>query len=224
MRKLVLLMLLVSTFGYSQEKITEKLGDFNEVKVFNGLKVTLSESADPRIEIIGNKADDVVFKNVNGKLKLSLKFPETFNADDVAIKLFYNTDLTIIDANEGSRINALNTMKSHFLEVRVQEGATIELDLDVRYLTCKSVTGGTIRLTGKTVNQNVEVTTGGIYKAQELKSEQATITSASGGFAKIHVTEMLDARVRFGGSIFYSGNPEDIVTKKLIGGEIKAIH
>jgi len=34
---------------------------------------------------------------------------------------------------------------------------------------------------------------------------------------------LLDAKVRFGGTVFYKGKPKDIKTKKIIGGTIKSV-
>jgi hypothetical protein len=85
----------------------------------------------------------------------------------------------------------------------------------------KSVSGGIISLTGVTENQTVEATTGGIYRAYDLQSKQATVTSASGANVEISASELLDASVHFGGSVFYKGTPEILKTKITIGGTIK---
>ena len=91
-------------------------------------------------------------------------------------------------------------------------------------MVVKSVSGGLIELEGKTQNQNVDVNTGGIYEAYGLESNQTIVTSATGGNVKVYATEVLDAKVLFGGTIYYKGNPEVLKTKKVIGGKIKAIN
>ena len=73
----------------------------------------------------------------------------------------------------------------------------------------------------KVYNQNVEVTTGGIYEAYDLQSKQTIVVSASGATAEVNASEILDAKVRFGGNIYYIGAPEVLKTKKVIGGVIK---
>jgi len=218
--KLIILCLGFTVVTYAQER-TQNLGDFNELKVFNGLSVEIERSDDAKIEISGEKTEDVVVKNVNGRLKLSLKFPETFNSDKVRIKIFYNQDILTLDANEGSAIFSDGTIDQVNLTVKTQEGAYIHVPVDVKYLTIKAVSGGSIKLRGKAVNQDVEVTTGGVYEAYDLVSEHADVTSASGGRAEVNVSGLLDAKVRFGGNVFYKGNPEKVNTKKVIGGSIR---
>lgn len=222
MKKLVVLFLMVSTVAFSQEVFTKELGSFKELKVFSGLTVQLEKSDIPRIEITGKKREEVVVKNINGRLKLSMRFPETFNAYEADIKLFYSDNLLLIDANEGAIIGSENPIKQKSIELRVQEGAVINMLLDVNYLIGKSVTGGQLLLSGKLESQDIELNAGGIYKAYDLESNQTYITSSSGAVGQIFVKEMLDVKVNLGGTVYYKGNPTDIISKKIIGGTIKS--
>lgn len=222
MKKILALVLLVSTIGFSQETIKREIGSFDEIKVFNGLNITLNKSEKRSIEITGKKADEVVVKNVNGRLKLSMRFPETFNSNDAKVVIFYTNDISVIDVNEGSYIDSNNTINQQHIELKAQEGAIIDLDLNIEHLQIKSVTGASIIVSGKAENQDVEVTTGGFYKAYDLASNYTNITVSSGGFSRIQTLELLDAKVRFGGTIYYQGNPKEVKKKKIIGGTIKS--
>jgi len=217
--KLIILFVGFTAFTFAQDK-TQNLGDFTELKVFNGLAVEIERANEAKIEISGEKTDDVAIKNVNGKLKLSLKFPESFNPDKVKIKVFYNQDLLVLDANEGGAIFSDEAIDQVNLTIKTQEGAYIHAPVDVKYLTIKAVTGASIKVRGKAVNQEVEVTTGGVYEAYDLITEYADVVSASGGNAEVNVSNLLDAKVRFGGNIYYKGNPEKVNSKKIIGGRI----
>ena len=223
MKKLTLLIILFSATLFAQEPITTKLGDFTTVKVYNGLSVELQKSSglSSKIEISGSQAEDVSVINADGILKIRLKFPESFIAEDVEIVLYYANDIAVLDANEGASIASEETLKQQDLEVRVQEGAKIKLDIDTKYLSVKSVSGGIISLNGLTESQTVEATTGGIYSAYGLESKQAIVTSASGANVEVNTSELLDANVRFGGAIYYKGPPEVLKTKVMIGGTIK---
>ncbi|WP_456376260.1 head GIN domain-containing protein [Lutibacter sp.] len=221
MKKLTLLLVLSCSIVFAQEPIIKNLGDFNTLKVFNGLTVIIQKSKTPKIEISGNKADDVVVKNSDGILKVRLRFPEGFTSKDLKIVLYYSINIDVLDANEGGRIISEEVVNQQHLEVKVQEGAIIKIPIEVKYLVVKSVSGGIIKLKGATQNQIVETTTGGIYNGYELQSKQTTVTAASGAKAEVKTSEILDAKVRFGGTIFYKGTPEVLKTKKIIGGTIK---
>tara|TARA_R110001583_G_scaffold14849_1_gene61782 strand:- start:1020 stop:1694 length:675 start_codon:yes stop_codon:yes gene_type:complete len=221
MKKLTLLLFLASSITFAQGTVSKKLGDFNTLKVYNGLTVELQKSNESKIEISGSKSDDVVVKNSDGILKIRLQFPEGFTSEDLRIVLFYNQDIDVLDANEGSTILSDETISQLHLEVKTQEGAKITIGVNTKHLTVKAVSGGIIVLSGVTENQNIEATTGGIYESFNLKCKQTIVTAASGARAEVNASEILDAIVRFGGTIYYRGNPEVLKTKKIIGGVIK---
>ena len=219
--KLFILLIGFTAFSFAQDR-TQNLGDFNEIKIFNGLSVEIERSENSSIEISGEKTEDIVVKNVNGKLKVTLRFPELFNPDRVKIKVYYNQDILTLDANEGSAIFSDEDIDQVNLTIKTQEGAYIHVPVDVKYLTVKAVTGGSIRVRGTATNQEVEVTTGGVYEAYDLETEYADVIAASGGNVEVSVSNMLDAKVRFGGTVYYKGDPEKVNSKKVFGGKIKS--
>lgn len=221
MKKYVVLILFAGflSIAAAQDRV-QNLGDVSEIKVFNGLSIKIEQSNEAKVEITGKKADDVVIKNVDGTLKLSLKLPVIFNSDDVSITVFYKENLNVIDANEGSVIISKEPIDQEKLTLKVQEGAYIKSPLKTKYLDIKAVSGGSIEVTGSTENQNVDVNTGGVYEAYDLQSTYADVNAASGGRAEVTVSNLLDAKVNFGGSIYYKGNPEKVTTKKVLGGNI----
>ena len=104
MKKILIMLLLVSGIAVAQDRIEKNLGDFSEVKTYRGLQVELIKSDSPKLIIEGNKASSVTVKNNNGVLKLSLKIENTFSSDEVMVYVHYTNPITVIDANEGSNI------------------------------------------------------------------------------------------------------------------------
>lgn len=212
---------LLPIYIFSQQTVSSNFGDFNIIKTYNALNIELFKSHEARVEVTAQNHNDVLVKNINGTLKISLKLQETFKGDVYKIKVFYNNNLDIIDANEGSEISAAHIINQPNLEIKTQEGAKINLLIDVKYLTVKAVSGGVIQLKGKVKNQQVETNTGGVYKGYNLVAEQSYVVSATAGIAEISSTDLLDAKVTFGGEIYYKGNPEILNTKKVVGGTIE---
>lgn len=209
----------------SQTKISQNIGDFTEVKVFNGIELELIKSTEQKIEITGKKSEMVTIKNVDGVLKFVLPFSLTpknnVASDEVLIKLYFNKDIAIIDANEGSLITGKD-LKQESLEVNAQEKAFINLVVKVDNLKVRASSGGTIKLTGTVTNQTVDLDLYGIYEGFNLKAEEKSdVKVASGAKAEVNSITTLSAKVSFGGSIFYKGNPEIIKDKKVVGGTIQ---
>ena len=219
---IIISLFLVGTL-FSQERITKNLGDFNQLKVFSGLHVKLIKSDTQKIEIKGYQSEAVIVKNVNGLLKLSVKLPEVFEADNTLVKLYYTNDFDLIDANEGAIISSKAIIKQEFIEVRVQEGAEIDLKLEVAMLKSKAVTGGVINLIGTAQTQDAQVNTGGQYEAFGLVSKKATVTASTGGEAEIYATDFLKATAKLKGIIIYKIKPKKLVKKEIIGGEVHYI-
>tara|TARA_B100000809_G_scaffold232465_1_gene248400 strand:- start:15212 stop:15901 length:690 start_codon:yes stop_codon:yes gene_type:complete len=217
--------LLFSFNALAQSIITKNLGDFTTLKVYNGIEVELIKSKEHKLVITGEKSEIVKVKTVNNTLKISLPFsliPEKNAADGkVLIKLYYNKNIAIIDANEGSTITGKEIIQDK-LEVNSQERAFINLVVKVKYLDVRASSGGMIKLTGTAKNQNVDVDLYGIYNGFSLKNESnSTVKAGTGAKAEIFAGETLNAKVSFGGSIFYKGNPVVVKDKKIIGGIIQ---
>ena len=226
MKKLVCIHLLffVSAFA-AQTTINKNLGDFSTLKVYNGIEVELIKSDIQKLEITGEKSEKVKIKNVDNTLKLSLPFslkPENNSADGkILIKLYYNKNINLIDANEGATITGKDFIQER-VEVNAQERAFINLSTKLKYLKVRTSSGGIVKLSGDVDNQEVDVDLYGIYLGFKLKtSGNSNVKAGTGAKAEIFAGETLNAKVSFGGSIFYKGNPEVIKDKKVIGGIIQ---
>ncbi|QVY64515.1 head GIN domain-containing protein [Polaribacter sp. Q13] len=226
MKKIIFICaLMLSYITIAQTMVTKNLGDYSELKVYNGIELELIKSADQKLEITGEKSEMVKIKNVNNTLKLSLPFslkPENNAADGkILIKLYYNKNIAIIDANEGATITGKDVNQDK-LEVKSQERAFINLTSKVKYLTVRTSSGGIIKLTGSAESQEVDVDLYGVYNGFEMKiSGNSNILAGTGAKAEILAGKSLSAKVSFGGSIFYKGNPKVVKDKKVIGGIIQ---
>ncbi|CAL2080662.1 head GIN domain-containing protein [Tenacibaculum sp. 190524A02b] len=209
----------LSTF--SQEEITKKLGGFTTLKVYNGIDVELIKSNENKAIVKGEKSGKVKFKSVNDTLKIVLAFPETTADGKAKITLYYTEDIAIIDANEGAIITS-KKISQQKVEIKAQEGAFINMVVAIKHLKVKSTSGSVIKLSGKAKNQTVNVDLGANYHGYNLTVENLnTVRAGSGAKAEVQSGEILDAKVSFGGSIFYKGKPEVLKDKKVIGGVIE---
>jgi hypothetical protein len=217
--------LFISTINFAQSTITQNLGDFSTLKVYNGIEVELIKSTNQNLEITGEKSELVKIKNVNMTLKLSLPFslkPANNSADGkVLIKLYYNKNIAIIDANEGATITSKD-FNQDIIELKAQEVSFINITTKTNYLIVRALSGGIIKVSGTAKNQEVDVDLYGIYHGYNLLSSgNSTVNSGTGAKAEISAGDTLRAKVGFGGTIFYKGNPEVVKDKKVIGGIIE---
>jgi len=224
-KRIFICALFISLIITAQTTVTKSLGDFNIIKVYNGIEIELIKSADQRIEIIGDKSKKVKIKNVNNILKLSLPFslnPSENIADgEVKIKLYYSKNINIIDGNQGATITAKDFNQDN-IELNADQRAFINITTITKHLTIRASSGGIIKVSGTAKNQEVDVDLYGIYHGFNLKSiGNSTVKAGTGARAEVTAGEALSAKVSFGGAIFYKGNPKVVKDKKVIGGIIE---
>lgn len=226
MKKLVYIFIFMITCAISaQSLVTKNIGDYTILKVYSGIELELIKSTEQKLEITGDKSEMVKIKNVNNTLKLSLPFslkPKDNVAEGkILIKLFYNTEIAIIDANQGAIITSKDFNQDKF-EVNAQERAFINFTTIAKNITVKASSGGIIKLSGTVTDQEVDVDLYGIYHGFNLEATgNSSIKSGTGAKAEVTAGQTLNAKVSFGGTIFYKGNPEVVKDKKVIGGIIQ---
>lgn len=223
MNKLTLFTLLffaISLANAQNEKITQKLDNFTEVKAFDGLSVNLIKSTKNEAVITGANTQKVAIINNEGVLKLRMELDKIFSGYRTFIDLYYTDNLTVIDVNEDARISSNETIKQDLLELKSQEGGELIIDAQVTQLLVKSVTGGVITSNGFAKNQDIKINTGGIYYGKNFETELTTISVNAGGNAEINATNYVQATVKAGGEVLVYGDPAKMDEKTVFGGKI----
>ncbi|HLF50986.1 head GIN domain-containing protein [Flavobacterium sp.] len=215
----LIVLLLIAQIGFSQEKITKNLGDFDEIKVLDKISVQLIPSNENRIEISGKNNSDVEIINKNGELKIRMPLDKFLKGDDVTALLYFKK-IESVEASEGSYISSEKPFKQIALAINSKTGSHIKLNLEVQKVKIRSASGGIVELEGTAKNQEVIISTGGILKAKDLQTAQTTVTVSTGGNADIRASELVDAKVKAGGVITIFGKPKQINQKTVLGGTI----
>jgi len=224
MKQLLLLIILVlgSEMIWSQdEKISQSLDKFTELKAFDGISVNLIKSSENKAVITGANTKKVAIVNNSGVLKIRMEIDKLFSGYRTFVDLYYTQDLVVIDVNEDARISSEQTLEQDVLEVKAQEGGEIVINAQVEQMLIKSVTGGIITATGSSDNQDVAINTGGIYEGKDFKTKFTTVNVNAGSSAEIFATDYVKATVKAGGEVLVYGDPSKMDEKTVFGGKIK---
>lgn len=222
--KVLLILLSFQMLCAQEEKITQELERFTEVKGFDGLSINLIKSDVNRAVITGANTKKVAIVNNTGVLKLRMEIDKIFSGYRTFIDLYYTEELKVIDVNEDARISSEEPFIQAVLELKAQEGGELVVNCQTEQLLIKAVTGGEILVTGFSDNQDVIINTGGIYDGKEFKTKYTTITVNAGGNADIYATEYVKANVKAGGEVLVYGNPMKMDEKTVFGGKIKRVN
>ncbi|NMH28408.1 head GIN domain-containing protein [Flavobacterium silvaticum] len=218
MKKIILFFSVLAAIT-SSAQVTKDPGDFTKVKIYDRISAELIPSSSNKVEITGSRAKDVIVANQNGELKLALPPQKLMQGEEIQAKIYYKS-LSSIDGSEGTYISSQATIESAKLEVVAKEGAEIKLMLDVELLKVKSVTGGTIRLSGKADEQEISIGTGGMVYAKELQTQNTDVSINAGGEAEVNASKLAKARTKAGGNITIYGKPQTVDQKSILGGSI----
>ncbi len=205
---------------FAQNPKTQNVGDFTEVKVFDLIKVNLIKSEENKVVLTGKDIDDIELINKNGTLKVRMNLDKVFDGDQTFVQIYYK-DLRIIDGNEGAQIVANELMEQQYLEIRMQEGASIKAGLKLEDVDMRAVTGGILFVSGQVAKQDIELNTGGIFNGKELHSKVTKLRIQAGGEAEVYASDLAEIKVRAGGDVQVYGNPKQVIKDKFIGGTIK---
>ena len=72
----------------------------------------------------------------------------------------------------------------------------------------------------KTDNLDVIVNAGAVFNSEKCQAESVVVSVNAGGKANVKATELVDAKVRAGGTINIYGKPKQVNQKTILGGEI----
>jgi hypothetical protein len=218
MKKVILLVfVLITQLNYSQTTI--KLDDFDELKVFDQLNVTLVPSNENKVVVTGKNESSFEAVNKKGVLKLRMSVTKMLSGEDTKVTLYFKK-IKGIDANEGSIVSSKSIFKQTTLYLAAQEGAKIDVDLDVDNTTNKLYSAGIISLSGKAVTQKTTINSGGIFYGRDFITSQTTVSVSAGGSAEVNATTLVDAKVKAGGTITIYGKPKQIKQETFAGGTI----
>jgi hypothetical protein len=213
------LILFISLITTAQNIIEKTIGEFKELKVYDLIEVELVKSSEDKVVIYGKNKEEVLINNKSGTLKIKMNLGAIFDGKQTKVVLYY-TNLDIIDSNEGANIHSKDIIKQFEIDLKAQEGGKIDVKIDVTYANIKSVTGGIIKAIGIAKNQNISLLTGGVYKGEQLKTENTQVDIKAAGEAHITATKQVDIKIKVGGDVFIYGKPESVNESRVLGGRV----
>ena len=194
---------------------------YEELRIVSGLEVHIENGSENEIIITGSDADKINVSSEDGKVRLSVSLSGLLEERNYDIKVVVKDSIEVIDINQGSQVSLNANLDQKKIEVRVQEGATFDGRLETGLVVLRAVSGGSINIQGLATMLKLTVNTGASVDAFDLNCSNADVMAMSGGIAQVSVYNILNAQVKFGGSIEYRGQPEVLNEKKVLGGSIE---
>ena len=217
----------LSANAQEENKIDESLkgrevfiDDFMNIKVYSGIEIKLIPSDENKLVISGEDNISVVAKIKRNTLKIRHTLENILNPTFTYVELYHSAILEEISLYQGSDLSSDSIFEQTSINLKVQEGSTMNLVFKGEKISSLVSTGGQLFLSGEVTNHETVVNSGGACEAETLISEQTKVSVTAGGLSYVNASKLIDAKVTAGGIIRIYGSPNKIVTKKTIGGQI----
>ncbi|WP_336965472.1 DUF4252 domain-containing protein [Chryseobacterium contaminans] len=223
------------------------VGDFSGIQVSTGVNVIFKQEKPTSVKVIADsdKLEYIITKVENGVLKIyidnkgvrNLRFKNlSVNVSSPrmeSIDVSSGSNLTIvnsiqeknmkIDASSGSNITG-DFKVSNAATISVSSGSNIRAGITAGNIGIKSSSGSNMSLSGKADSGTIDISSGALCKADELKFTSLETEATSGGNLTVNVSDKLKVRASSGGTVRYRGRPEiDANISKTSGGLLRPI-
>ena len=216
MKKLIFLLFIQSTFS----QIEKNIGDFQELKVLDGINVVLEKGEQNVLKITGDYTENVVIINKSGSLIIRMQLVKKLKGQNTVVKLTHKSRIFLIEAKEGATVISKDKTDQSTIYLKTASGGQIDLDIQTEKATATANSGGVINLKGTTFSFDAIVKSGSIVKAYELNSSQTKVKASSGGSCKAYARDIFEANASLGGSIEVYGDPKTFNQVISLGGSI----
>jgi hypothetical protein len=218
---ITILGLAIAILAHAQDKETRKLSSFDEVSVSEAINLIIEEGTEEKaeVEVSGIDLEDVITEVRGSKLDIHMG-RGNYRSISVTVYLTFKT-LKSIDVSSAADLESKSVLKGNELSIKVNSAGRAVLEVDVDALDVDVNSAGKLELSGKCNFNNIDINSAGKLYAYELQSKKVNADVNSAAKAEISVISELIAEANSGGSIYYKGNPEKVISNSDSGGRVR---
>ncbi len=207
----------------SQNTEERKVSSFDKLKVSSELKVYLTKGVEEKVKVVASGIDikDVLTEVIGKTLEIELSRGIFLNAN-IEVYITYK-EIRDINVGASGRVSVQEPLTGDKVILNANTNGELTADLNLRTVDVKVGQGATVRLNGKTGSIDARINTGGILAAIDLQADSIYVRVGSAGTAKVRASYLLDANVRTGGTLTYTGKPINKTISTGIGATINEV-
>ncbi|MCJ7933606.1 MAG: DUF4252 domain-containing protein [Chryseobacterium sp.] len=223
------------------------VGDFSGIQVSTGVNVIFKQERPTSVKVIADsdKLQYIITKVENGTLKIYIdnKGVRNLRFKNLSVNVS-SPKMDNIDVSSGSNFTVVNSIQeknmridassganvtgdfkiSGATDLSASSGANVRADITTGNIAIKSSSGSNISLRGDAESGKIDISSGAVCKADDLKFTYVETEATSGGNLTVNVSGKLKVRASSGGLVRYKGRPEiDSNISKSSGGTLRPI-
>lgn len=223
---------------------TFDLASFDEIASETVIDVEVKQGDTQSVIAEGNEnmMEFIELKVINNKLHVDLR-SGSYNHFELKVYVTMPTIREVelestgnVNLSEFTNIESLNlylsstgnirfdgvTEIANNLNVRSSSTGNIFINMNCDEVDVRATSTGNVTIKGSCNTQQVDLNGTGNYNGFELLSKECSVTTNGTGDARVNVSDILNAKIRSIGSIYYKGDPKVYVQDSSIGKLIQA--
>ena len=218
-----LLILLFASQNHAQERVEKIAEEFSKIKVSSSIIATIHLNAsENKVVIDGLDMTEVDVRFRRDELRVSLPLNHLFSNTDTQVDIYVKS-IKEIEATGSAELYIEGIIKQNQISLKAVEMASIDAEVEVDELDLYLLSGGSIRLNGKAISQNIIIKTGAEYYGEALKTKNTHVEISYKGIAEVFATHNCVASVTAGGEVSVYGNPATLDETTKLGGIVKRV-
>ncbi|MFT6718656.1 MAG: hypothetical protein ACJAY8_001052 [Sphingobacteriales bacterium] len=197
---------------------------YDGIKVFGPFAVELVEGMDAgQVEITYKNIDrnQFVVSEEEGLLYFRIK---TAKVKDVVVNIKLSSmGIKRIQAGAGGAVFSNDVLYADMLVVKINSGASVEMQVSVGDLDLKVSQGGECHFRGDAKSVNINADTGGFLNLADLEAGNWLVEADTGAEVKIKGGGVMKLNASTAGNIEYKGVPKEVSISTSLGGEISKV-
>lgn len=203
----------VAAYGQNLTKYELKVGEFNELKVVDGINVDYKCNNDSAglavFTSVPEKASAFIFNNKKGKLAMQIS-TESVGMKDMPTVTVYSKYLTKVENSGDSTVRVLSVAKGpKFAATLMGNGRLSVRNIEIVEVNGKIATGnGTLVLDGKCDKANYSFMGTGVIQADGMEAEEVSVKASGTGSIGVWAVKKLSIMGAGSTKVYYKGTPE----------------
>lgn len=223
------------------------VGKFSGIQLSTGVNVVFKQEEPTSIKVIADsdKLQYIITKVENGILRIYIdnKGVRNLRFKNLSVNVS-SPKMNSIDVSSGSNFTVVNSISEKDMRIDASSGANVTGDFKIAGATdisassganvragittgnisIKSSSGSNMSLNGKADSGIIDISSGAVCKAEDLKLTYLETEATSGGNLSVSVSDKLKVRASSGGLVKYKGRPEiESNISKTSGGSLRPI-
>jgi acylphosphatase len=210
--------------GWGQSE-NRNVGKFTAISmgVAGDLYITQGNRVEVVVEGDQDDLDDLITEVRNGTLEIRFERGGwNFSRDRITIQVT-TPQIEGISLGGSGKVISENTLETDRLDLSVSGSGRMELQINTDELQSSISGSGNMSLSGRADEVRLTISGSGNLDAEELDTDSYEVQISGSGRSRINVGKQLEARISGSGSVFYTGDPDKVISNVSGSGRVKKL-